>query len=114
MPDPAHDPRAHCCRGRAYGAHPAHPTRGAARSRRGARVRRPLIAALTVRPREKMTHNEVLQIRRDELTSPVAASLIRALNAELAATYPEPGANHFRLDAEEVAEGRGVFLVAWA
>ena len=40
--------------------------------------------------------------------------MIRALNAELAERYPEEGANHFRLDQEEVAEGRGVFLVAYS
>jgi GNAT superfamily N-acetyltransferase len=34
------------------------------------------------------------------------------LNAELSAMYPEPGANHFRLDPDEVGEGRGIFLIA--
>jgi GNAT superfamily N-acetyltransferase len=42
----------------------------------------------------------------------VAARLIAALNAELTAMYPEEGATHFRLDADEVADGRGAFLVA--
>ncbi|MBK1785944.1 GNAT family N-acetyltransferase [Prauserella cavernicola] len=46
------------------------------------------------------------------LTGPVARGLIHELNAELAATYPEEGANHFRLDPEEVGPGRGAFLVA--
>ena len=41
-----------------------------------------------------------------------ARRLIGELNRELAATYPEEGANHFRLDAGEVAAGRGAFLVA--
>lgn len=41
-----------------------------------------------------------------------AQALIKELNAELEARYPEPGANHFRLDAAEVAPGNGVFLVA--
>lgn len=27
--------------------------------------------------------------------------------------YPEQGANHFRLDADEVSEGRGAFFVAY-
>lgn len=54
------------------------------------------------------------EIRREDITSPVAAALIRALNAELSARYPEPGATHFRLDASEVSEGRGAFLVAYA
>jgi putative acetyltransferase len=35
------------------------------------------------------------------------------LNAELAALYPEPGANHFELDSEEVAHERGTFLIAY-
>jgi putative acetyltransferase len=52
-------------------------------------------------------------IRRELIASPIAASLIQALNAELSAQYPEEGANHFRLDASEVAEERGAFLVAY-
>ena len=35
------------------------------------------------------------------------------MNAELEERYPEEGANFFRLDADEVAEGRGAFLVAY-
>jgi GNAT superfamily N-acetyltransferase len=35
------------------------------------------------------------------------------LNAELSGAYPEPGATHFRLDPDEVAQGRGVFLVIY-
>src|SRR5438093_8093964 len=54
-----------------------------------------------------------LEFRREDLTSTVAARMIRALNAELAERYPEEGANHFRLDGEEVAEGRGAFLVTY-
>jgi GNAT superfamily N-acetyltransferase len=38
---------------------------------------------------------------------------VAALNVELLALYPEPGATHFRLDPDEVAPGTGVFLVAW-
>lgn len=38
--------------------------------------------------------------------------LIATLNAELSDTYPEPGATHFDLDAEEVEEDRGAILVA--
>jgi putative acetyltransferase len=51
-------------------------------------------------------------LRRTGLDDPVAQRLIAALNAELSATYPEPGATHFRLDPAEVAEGNGAFLVA--
>jgi putative acetyltransferase len=54
-----------------------------------------------------------IEIRREAMTSSAAERLILALNAELSALYPEPGANHFRLDAAEVAPGRGAFLVAY-
>src|SRR5436853_2414238 len=54
-----------------------------------------------------------VEIRREELSSPAAQQLIRALNAELEARYPEEGANFFRLDEEEVANGRGAFLLAY-
>jgi GNAT superfamily N-acetyltransferase len=52
-------------------------------------------------------------IRREDLLSAVAQGLILALNAELEARYPEEGANFFRLDPEEVSEGRGGFFVAY-
>jgi GNAT superfamily N-acetyltransferase len=52
-------------------------------------------------------------IRDEALDSAVAHSLITRLNAELRGAYPEPGANHFRLDPAEVAPGRGAFLVAF-
>src|SRR5262249_54852214 len=51
-------------------------------------------------------------VRRADIMSAVARSLIAALNVELSSRYPEPGATHFRLDADEVAEGRGTFLLA--
>src|SRR4051794_12253445 len=54
-----------------------------------------------------------MQICREELGAPAAQELIRALNAELEARYPEEGANFFRLEAKEVAEGHGAFLVAY-
>ena len=53
------------------------------------------------------------EIVRSELESPEAQALIRELNAELQARYPEPGANHFRVDAEELAPGRGAFLIGY-
>jgi GNAT superfamily N-acetyltransferase len=53
-----------------------------------------------------------VSVQRSDLLSPVARSLIEALNAELSRMYPEEGANHFRLDPDEVADGRGAFLVA--
>ena len=54
------------------------------------------------------------EIRTATLDQPEVLELIRALNAELDVRYPEEGANHFRLDPDEVAPGRGVFLVAYA
>lgn len=55
-----------------------------------------------------------LDLRREEIGSRAASDLIDALNEELSRRYPEEGANHFRLDPEEVAGGRGAFLVAYA
>jgi GNAT superfamily N-acetyltransferase len=52
-------------------------------------------------------------IRSVTLDLPEVTRLIKALNAEMEQRYPEEGANHFRLDAEEVAPGRGAFLVAY-
>jgi putative acetyltransferase len=54
-----------------------------------------------------------VEISRENILLPVVQRLIAALNAELEARYPEEGANHFRLDPEEVADGRGAFLVAY-
>ena len=54
-----------------------------------------------------------IEIRHEAITSAAATQLILALNTELSARYPEPGANHFRLDAAEVAPGRGAFLIAY-
>jgi putative acetyltransferase len=56
--------------------------------------------------------SEAVDIAPEPLTSPAAVMLIQALNMELAARYPEPGATHFRLDPNEVAPGAGVFVVA--
>jgi len=50
---------------------------------------------------------------RTELTAPVSRALIDSLNAELSNAYPEPGATHFGLQPEEVAVGRGAFLVLY-
>jgi GNAT superfamily N-acetyltransferase len=54
-----------------------------------------------------------LEIRRSALSSPDAARLIAALNAELRSAFPEPGANHFSLHETQVAAGDGAFLIAW-
>jgi putative acetyltransferase len=62
---------------------------------------------------EHNSNRLAVDIRREDLRSAVAQQLILALNAELEARYPEEGANFFRLDAEEVSEGRGGFFVAY-
>jgi len=54
-----------------------------------------------------------ITVARVGLSSEVSRTLIASLNAELTGVYPEPGANHFDLDSEEVAQGRGTFLVVY-
>ena len=54
----------------------------------------------------------VVTVERADIRSPRAVALIQALDAELLARYPEPGASHFDLAADEVAPGRGAFLIA--
>ncbi len=54
-----------------------------------------------------------VDIRHCELASPDADRLITALNAELTATFPEPGARHFSLSHTQVVHGQGAFLVAY-
>ena len=57
--------------------------------------------------------SDPIRVVRAELTDDVSQALIQALNAELSAMYPEPGANHFSLDPQETARGRGAFLVLY-
>jgi len=57
--------------------------------------------------------SETITIERAELTADVSRVLIASLNAELKGVYSDPGATHFHLDAEEVADGRGTFLVVY-
>jgi putative acetyltransferase len=47
------------------------------------------------------------------LDTPLARTLIGELDRELMGRYPEAGANHFRLDPDEVAPGRGAFLAVF-
>lgn len=54
-----------------------------------------------------------MDIVREPLDSPAARELIAALDAELTSLYPDPRTRHFRLDADEVGDGRGGFLVAY-
>jgi GNAT superfamily N-acetyltransferase len=54
------------------------------------------------------------EIRRAVISSTAAVTLMRALDAELLARYPEDGTvDHFRLEATEVEPGRGGFFVAY-
>src|SRR5262245_25557297 len=70
----------------------------------------------TLRGAECTANRELRQmsliIQRCDILSAPARALIGALNAELSSLYTEEGANHFRLDPEEVAEGLGTFLIA--
>jgi putative acetyltransferase len=54
-----------------------------------------------------------VDIRRSSLASPDAVRLISELNTELTATFPEPGATHFSLSHEQVAEGDGAFVIVY-
>lgn len=54
---------------------------------------------------------ETITIARASLTDDASRALIQSLNAELSGLYPEPGANHFQLDPEQITGGRGAFLV---
>jgi putative acetyltransferase len=54
-----------------------------------------------------------VEIRRGTLTSPDAVRLITALNTELMAAYPEPGATHFVLSEDQVTTGGGAFMIAY-
>jgi putative acetyltransferase len=60
-----------------------------------------------------MTSPDTITVQRADLLAETSLALITSLNAELQAMYPEPGANHFKLDPGEVAEGRGAFLVVY-
>jgi len=54
-----------------------------------------------------------ITVTRAGLTDAASRALIGALNAELSVAYPEPGATHFGLLPEEVAVGRGAFLIIY-
>jgi putative acetyltransferase len=54
-----------------------------------------------------------LELRRSSLNSPEAGRLIAALNAELSAVFPEPGATHFTLSNAQVGDGEGAFVIAY-
>ncbi len=54
---------------------------------------------------------DTITIARAELAADASQELIAALNVELRALYPEPGANHFGLKPAQVSGQSGVFLV---
>lgn len=54
-----------------------------------------------------------IDIRPGTLASPDAVRLIAALNAELKAAFPEPGATHFSLSGAQVEAGGGAFVIAY-
>ncbi len=53
-----------------------------------------------------------LEIATESLSSGIAEMLIAQLNAELSASYPEPGATHFCLEPADVTPGEGAFIMA--
>ncbi|MSO83805.1 MAG: GNAT family N-acetyltransferase [Acidobacteria bacterium] len=57
--------------------------------------------------------SDTITIARADLTAEVSRALIGALNDELRDAYSEPGATHFQLDPDEVADGRGAFLIVY-
>jgi L-amino acid N-acyltransferase YncA/ribosomal protein S18 acetylase RimI-like enzyme len=65
------------------------------------------------RARDALTSPPRAIIRDEPLSSAASHEMISSLNAELQELYPEPGATHFRLDADEVSKDRGAFLVAF-
>lgn len=52
-----------------------------------------------------------ITVTRADLNSETSRTLITALNAELSGMYPEAGATHFQLEPDDVAPGRGAFLI---
>ncbi len=54
-----------------------------------------------------------IELRREDLDSPAVQELFAALNLEIMKQYPDEGDNHFRLDAEEIVDGRGALFVAY-
>jgi GNAT superfamily N-acetyltransferase len=57
--------------------------------------------------------SDAITVVRAALADGASRALIEALNDELTGLYPEPGANHFQLNPEETAKGRGAFLVVY-
>jgi GNAT superfamily N-acetyltransferase len=54
-----------------------------------------------------------VDVRPEPLGSPTGRALIAALDAEMDERYPDPSQRHPTLGAEQVADGVGMFVVAW-
>ena len=55
-----------------------------------------------------------IEIRRAEIISAAARNLVLALEAEMLQLYPEDATtDHFILGTDEVADGRGAFMIAY-
>jgi phosphinothricin acetyltransferase len=72
------------------------------------------VAEAWPRVRDCLNGTTKVTVQRAALDVEPAPTLISALNAELAAMYAEPGANHFTLGASQVVPGRGAFFIARA
>ena len=59
------------------------------------------------------SRNADLQFRREHLDSPAVQKLFATLNTEVSKRYPEESDSHFRLDAEEIVDGRGALFLAY-
>lgn len=57
--------------------------------------------------------SDSITIARADLNAEASRALIDSLDRELRGVYAEPGATHFRLDADEVTGGRGAFLIVY-
>jgi L-amino acid N-acyltransferase YncA len=64
--------------------------------------------------RDALNGTTYIMLRRADLASEPARALIRLLDAELSAQYPEPGATHFDLEPSEVVPERGGFFILQA
>jgi L-amino acid N-acyltransferase YncA len=72
------------------------------------------VAAMWPGVRDCLTGATRIALERADLASEPARSLIRSLDAELTAQYPEPGATHFDLEPSEVLPERGGFFILQA
>ena len=57
--------------------------------------------------------NDSIAIVLGDFRNALSQALVAELNTELTGQYKEPGATHFALDPEQLAPGRGAFLVVY-